>query len=737
MFLPNRILPLLVLCMAFFLFPLSSIAQLEIIEGHLNSSEKKKLEKADRVELEIADLERQAEEYNEKGAAGKANSCLLKAHSKWQEANSIRLELFGKKLEEFRKGFTGRPNDIATGQMLEDQAHEYFGRCQTLRADAKRISDPGEKIAALSEGLRYEKAGILRQTDALNFYYNWPVDYRIDYNLTDPLAGNENKPVKPGSDTATTETDFTMAGTQPNSMSASDSLPSDYLQVEGFDKRSLSRAWYNYIYGPNWQTDSIYKPLADIVNYPSDSDSGLLAQQDTKKDIPGTSKSVTRQFFADKGNIRKDSTKTVSYQIPESGVRVINEPVYSSTSKTNAKSNKTSVIPAKTVLETSVYRVQIAAGKNPLSQNLLRKVYSGNKEINVVNEEGWNKYSIGDFSNWEEANKFRKECGVSGAFIVKSGSSAGSGSSLASGEAASETGTSISSSAIEYRVQIAASRRPMVQEELRRIYKGNRTVKSFSEEGWEKYYIASVPSYGEAKQIKAESGNRSAFIVAYRDGKKIELYSAIHPADKGYPSELTISQSKVPDAGKVYYVQLAASRNPMNTESMVKMMGIPLEVLEFTEDGWYKYRTGPYQTYAQAKTELKKLDKSDAFISGFSNGNRMGPKTDWALVDEATGIRIEPASISSSGLQYFVQIAATKNKSHTGTLKQICPSCKNVVEFEEDGFYKYRVAAGSSFREAIRVRDQLGVPGAFLVSYYTGKKNTLAESIQIEKQLNK
>ncbi|MFN8207345.1 MAG: SPOR domain-containing protein [Bacteroidales bacterium] len=741
--LQNRILSLPIFCMAFLLFPFPTSAQLEIIEGHLSSSEKKKLEKADRIELEIADLDRKAEEYNEKGDEEKANSCLLKAHSKWQEANLIRTELFGKKLEQFRREFTGKPGEIATGQMLEDQAHEYFDRCQTLREGAKRITDPGEKIASLSEALRYEKAGIFRQTDALNYYYNWPVDYRLDYSLTDPLADKKTKPGTLNIDSLSTpiETDFTVSEnlwlSRSDSLHASDSVPDGYLGVNNFDKKALSRAWYKYIYGPNWETDSVYKTVAGIVNYPAENDSVLLASEASKKPIPGTSKTVAKQFFADKENIRKDSLRTVSYQIPESGVRVITEPVYSNNSKTLPESKNVSSSPVKKIPEANVYRVQIAAGKNPLSQNLLRKVYSGNKEFNVVNEDGWNKYSIGDFSTWEEANKFRMECGVPGAFIVKSGSSTGVGINASTAPSGSEPGSAISSSAIEFRVQIAASRKPMPAEELRRIYKGNRTINSFSEEGWLKYHIASVSSYGEAKQIQAESGTRHAFIVAYRDGKKVELYNAIHPPSTGSPSEITITPSKAPDVGKVYYIQLAASRRSMDKESLLKLIGVPLSILEFNEEGWFKYRTGPFSTYAEAKTEMKKLSKTDAFITGFSDGKRMGPKSDWAIRDEPSGMKILPAIVSPGGLRYFVQLLATREKSQTETLVKICPSCKNIMEFEEDGMYKYRVEAGSSFREAIRLRDQLGIPGAFIVSFNNGKKITLAESIQIEKQANK
>ena len=64
------------------------------------------------------------------------------------------------------------------------------------------------------------------------------------------------------------------------------------------------------------------------------------------------------------------------------------------------------------------HRVQIAAHKTELTQRALSRIYYGNKSVEMVNEEGWFKYSIGDFTTYADANKFRKQCGVKNAFIV-------------------------------------------------------------------------------------------------------------------------------------------------------------------------------------------------------------------------------------------------------------------------------------------------------------------------------
>ena len=77
------------------------------------------------------------------------------------------------------------------------------------------------------------------------------------------------------------------------------------------------------------------------------------------------------------------------------------------------------VAPApKQVVPELIYRIQILACKNAAPAEELYKIYSGNEIIAHQFLSGWHKYAIGQFKTYREAEKFKKSCGVAGAFIV-------------------------------------------------------------------------------------------------------------------------------------------------------------------------------------------------------------------------------------------------------------------------------------------------------------------------------
>jgi hypothetical protein len=64
------------------------------------------------------------------------------------------------------------------------------------------------------------------------------------------------------------------------------------------------------------------------------------------------------------------------------------------------------------------YKVQIAAHTKPIPVNELKKIYSGNKNVKEINEDGWFKYQIGDFKTFTEANNVLEEINLEKAFIA-------------------------------------------------------------------------------------------------------------------------------------------------------------------------------------------------------------------------------------------------------------------------------------------------------------------------------
>ncbi len=75
---------------------------------------------------------------------------------------------------------------------------------------------------------------------------------------------------------------------------------------------------------------------------------------------------------------------------------------------------------------------------------------------------------------------------------------------------------------IIYRVQIAASKIPLSHKKLREIYPNISIAHIDKEGGWYKYLIGEYTSYEEAYQAKKKMNVKGAFIVAYKNGKRVK-----------------------------------------------------------------------------------------------------------------------------------------------------------------------------------------------------------------------
>lgn len=88
-------------------------------------------------------------------------------------------------------------------------------------------------------------------------------------------------------------------------------------------------------------------------------------------------------------------------------------------------------------------------------------------------------------------------------------------------------------SGIRYQVQIVASAKPL--DKSAPEFKGIQKVDEYLSNGVYKYMAGSSPGYTEAKQnqvILREMGFKDAFVVAFENGKKIELSAALAKTEK-------------------------------------------------------------------------------------------------------------------------------------------------------------------------------------------------------------
>jgi hypothetical protein len=95
---------------------------------------------------------------------------------------------------------------------------------------------------------------------------------------------------------------------------------------------------------------------------------------------------------------------------------------YSTTTFNDASSIVQSSTNSKIYQNKVYYTVQIAASKKKLSNEFFKNTYGINEPIFNDAVEGWNKYSIGVFDNFKDANNYRKkisrEKGIKGVFVA-------------------------------------------------------------------------------------------------------------------------------------------------------------------------------------------------------------------------------------------------------------------------------------------------------------------------------
>jgi hypothetical protein len=70
--------------------------------------------------------------------------------------------------------------------------------------------------------------------------------------------------------------------------------------------------------------------------------------------------------------------------------------------------------------KTYYYAIQIASKQGrPLTEQELKRIYSGGKEITEFREDGYYKYRVGEFETIEEADRYLEKCEVRDAYLRK------------------------------------------------------------------------------------------------------------------------------------------------------------------------------------------------------------------------------------------------------------------------------------------------------------------------------
>lgn len=266
--------------------------------------------------------------------------------------------------------------------------------------------------------------------------------------------------------------------------------------ITSYHKDSLKKAWFRYL---------------SLLN--RDIDAGSSSNASVKVDtIIFSFHSSSDTSIGDYGSDLRDSVRNIQKggYFPEPEMR-------------ETSSAKAEIPFSDSVTEGNfryIFGVQIAASRYLLDTLSLSRIYKGPLEIVHRYEEGWHRYQVGFSPSYITALDVLSSIGTKESFIV----------------AYNERGEKEKlwkailfqrNNSVEYRVQIAASKEQLTDVELREIYEGSRRVTEIEEEGWYKYQIAVGSNYQLARRVIEEIDVEGAFLVAYLDGRKIQLYKVL------------------------------------------------------------------------------------------------------------------------------------------------------------------------------------------------------------------
>ncbi|MPM08891.1 hypothetical protein SDC9_55207 [bioreactor metagenome] len=215
------------------------------------------------------------------------------------------------------------------------------------------------------------------------------------------------------------------------------------------------------------------------------------------------------------------------------------------------------------------------------------------------------------------------------------------------------------------------------------------------------------------------------------------------PQDSSQLSVVSGQWSVASDTAKAdnrlyYRIQISASRVEVDTTKYFKGMNVVVD----KTGGWNQYMTGYFTSYNIANADLKRVRQqgyADAFVVAYYDGKRV-PVYE-ARQREQGGTPALAAQTGGTGnfsmndvegLVYSVQVGVYATTRNSTSLFGISPL---IEERMTNGYYRYYAGTFNNMNDAVAARNKVrsgGVPDAFVVILYKGKKITQAEADRLQ-----
>lgn len=374
-----------------------------------------------------------------------------------------------------------------------------------------------------------------------------------------------------------------------------------------------------------------------------------------------------------------------------------------------------------------------------LSISDVKKIQSNNPKRDV--------YTVGKFATKEEAKARLTELieqgyaaqlvGVSGGKINKVDDSMILSDATSSKKKQNKGNKNITTDKAVFRVQVGAFGKKVPLSE----FKGEDVVEFKSENSVYKYLSSGESTYrdGYIKKLKLASlGFKGTFVVAYKDGKKIDIKDLVNDTEfKEVRKELGTEKVTLNVNDIVYKVQVGAFKNFSKEHSKLRdYSDIEMEIY-----GEYKrILTGKFKSYQEAvalKEKLKASGFPNAFVVAYDGNKRMSLEgTNPNVITKNEGGEDITPHIDKK-LHIKIQIGLYRGALPADVQRSYSKLGKLSKEITPEGITKYLVgdfndpAAATAFKEELKSK---GFKGAFLVAFYNGQRIGIKDALEMFKQ---
>ena len=674
------------------------------LHGKLSDLDKQNLHKADDLYLKGRKIEEEIQPASNE--VKKSQLKLLEAANCYQNANSARQKIYDNNIKSFWKKYTGEKRLLDFAKKVELASADSFKKASQIRSTAEKERKLANRIALLSKAEKLEGKSLVMMQKVLYTYLNWPAEYDNGWLLTDDeKMPNEVK--KAPKEPINTKTNL-QAKTDNAVTAKKDSVvkKDTTVKISGATRPK--------------PTMIIMKPRTTPIALNDKSGKPVSKDTTTKVSPAPSANPVSSISTADKPKTKDTISKLNAGSVTKTPIVPVSSPV--------VPVNK-----EKTVKDTSLKQQTIPAAK-PLSQPAVKPPKVDKVEINTAKDTISKKTAIS--SNIKKAK--------TGEVLV------GNDSSLYG------------------KIKIKEDQIDKFNEFLKKKYpsKMEDYVINFQEldysdvnalrEAWYRYqfglqspdttamYAAFLDSVSKEQQELLASSNTKNQDVANQQlvskgGKPVKYGSTVasnNSDKKGNKKNLVgITKSGENESqntsveGFIFRVQIAACRVRLDKETLKGIYNGLSPIMELHEDNWYKYAIGEFTTYKSARQLRDKSNIPGVFVIAYLNGKRI--KITPAIAFKKFTVKTDITTLNPNLIQYRIQIASSKTMLSDNYLKNIYNGTVKIEVIKEDGWNKYMLLAGKTFKEANDLLKKVSVPGAFIVVYHQNKRIDVQTAIKL------